>query len=226
MNRSAEQTAPLSPFTEPGFRRLAAARLLQVPPPAFTDTAHRVPHGASDYDLNPDLSHLIATEPPPKPAAVLVPIIARAPLTVLLTVRTEHLPSHAGQISFPGGKVDAADTTPVATALREAHEEIGLQPGAVEVLGALAPTSTIVTGYAVYPFVGLIDPGRAWTPSEAEVAEVLELGLDEVAAGYGRRRLVRRGVPIRTDTYEVAGQLIWGATARMVADLLARLDAA
>ena len=160
-------------------------------------------------------------------AAVLVPLfITGDRLNAVFTRRREDLRRHAGEVSFPGGRRDESDPDLLATALREAHEEIGLPPGAVEVLGALAPTSTIVTGYAVYPFVVLIDPGRAWTPSEAEVAEVLELGLDEVAAGYGRRRLVRRGVPIRTDTYEVAGQLIWGATARMVADLLARLDAA
>lgn len=157
-------------------------------------------------------------------AAVLVPLFETGdgPRAVF-TRRREDLRRHAGEVSFPGGRRDDDDASLQATALREAHEEIGLEPGAVEVIGALAPVSTFVTGYAVHPFVGLIEPGQAWTPSEAEVAEVLELGLDEVAAGYGRRRLVRRGVPIRTDTYAVAGQLIWGATARIVADLLSRL---
>lgn len=159
-------------------------------------------------------------------AAVLVPLYqtSEGPRAVF-TRRREDLRRHAGEVSFPGGRRDDGDPSLQATALREAHEEIGLEPGAVELIGALAPVSTFVTGYAVHPFVGLIEPGQAWTPSEAEVAEVLELGLDEVAAGYGRRRLVRRGVPIRTDTYEVAGQLIWGATARIVADLLSRLRA-
>jgi len=159
-------------------------------------------------------------------AAVLVPLYQTSdgPRAVF-TRRREDLRRHAGEVSFPGGRRDDGDPSLQATALREAHEEIGLAPGAVELIGALAPVSTFVTGYAVHPFVGLIEPGQAWTPSEAEVAEVLELGLDEVAAGYGRRRLVRRGVPIRTDTYEVAGQLIWGATARIVADLLSRLRA-
>lgn len=159
-------------------------------------------------------------------AAVLVPLFeTRDGPGAVFTRRREDLRRHAGEVSFPGGRRDDGDADLQATALREAHEEIGLEPGAVELIGALAPVSTFVTGYAVHPFVGLIAPGRAWTPSEAEVAEILELGLDEVAAGYGRRRLVRRGVPIRTDTYEVGGQLIWGATARIVADLLARLRA-
>jgi len=159
-------------------------------------------------------------------AAVLVPLYqAGDGPRAVFTRRREDLRRHAGEVSFPGGRRDDGDPSLQATALREAHEEIGLEPGAVELIGALAPVSTFVTGYAVHPFVGLIEPGHAWTPSEAEVAEVLELGLDEVAAGYGRRRLVRRGVPIRTDTYEVAGQLIWGATARIVADLLSRLRA-
>jgi len=160
-------------------------------------------------------------------AAVLVPLYAAGDgLGAVFTRRREDLRRHAGEVSFPGGRRDPSDRDLLATALREAQEEIGLPPDAVEVIGALAPTSTIVTGYAVYPFVGVIGPGRAWTPSEAEVAEVLELRLDDVAAGYGRRRLVRRGLPIRTDTYEVGGHVIWGATARMVADLLARLGAA
>jgi hypothetical protein len=77
----------------------------------------------------------------------------------------------------------------------------------------------------VYPFVGLIDPGRAWEPSAAEVTAVIELSLGALVAGYGRRRLVRRGIPIRTDTYVIGDHLIWGATARILADLIDRLDA-
>jgi 8-oxo-dGTP pyrophosphatase MutT (NUDIX family) len=157
-------------------------------------------------------------------AAVLVPLYVQAgDLHAVFTRRREDLRRHPGEISFPGGRYDEGETDLVATALREAEEEIGLPSEAVEVLGALQPTPTIATGYAVYPFVGMIDGGRTWTLSAREVAEVLELSLPDLLAGYGRRRLVRRGLPIRTDTYVVGDHLIWGATARILADLLDRI---
>ena len=146
-------------------------------------------------------------------------------LHAVFTRRRDDLRRHPGEISFPGGRQDEGDADLSATALREAHEEIGLAPDAVEVLGALQPTSTIATGYAVYPFVGLIEPGQEWTLSAREVAQVLELSLTDVRDGYDRRRLVRRGLPIRTDTYLVGEHLIWGATARILSDLLDRIGA-
>jgi 8-oxo-dGTP pyrophosphatase MutT (NUDIX family) len=158
-------------------------------------------------------------------AAVLVPLFMRdGSLHAVFTERRHDLPRHAGEISFPGGRRDPEDASLVLTALREAQEEIGLDPDAVEILGALQPTPTIATGYAIYPFVGVISPDQTWTLSEREVAAVIELSLSDVAAGYARRRLTRRGVVIRTDTYAVDGHVIWGATARIVADLLARID--
>jgi 8-oxo-dGTP pyrophosphatase MutT (NUDIX family) len=144
-------------------------------------------------------------------------------LHAVFTLRREDLRRHAGEISFPGGRRDEADASLWATALRESHEELGLPPEAVELIGALQPTPTFVTNYAIYPFVGLIEPGFAWVPQETEVGQVLELPLEAVRAGYARRRLVRRGIPFRTDTYEVEGHVIWGATARIVADLLERV---
>ncbi|HEY5429183.1 MAG TPA: CoA pyrophosphatase [Solirubrobacteraceae bacterium] len=157
-------------------------------------------------------------------AAVLVALyVDRGRLHAVFTKRRDDLRRHPGEISFPGGRRDDTDADLEATALREAEEEIGLPPAAVRVLGALQPTPTIVTGYAVYPFVGLIEPGMAWTLSAREVAAVLEVALDDVLAGYARRRLVRRGIPIRTDTYVVGDDLIWGATARILADLLHRI---
>jgi 8-oxo-dGTP pyrophosphatase MutT (NUDIX family) len=157
-------------------------------------------------------------------AAVLVALYLNGGrLHAVFTKRRENLRRHPGEISFPGGRRDEGDPDLRATALREAEEEIGLAPEAVHVLGALQPTPTIVTGYAIYPFVGLIEPGNVWRLSAREVAEVLELALDDLLAGYERRRLLRRGVPIRTDTYVVGDDLIWGATARILADLFDRL---
>jgi len=157
-------------------------------------------------------------------AGVLVPLyVDHGELHAVFTKRREDLRRHPGEISFPGGQSDEGETDLRVTAVREAEEEIRLPRQAVEIVGALQPTPTIATGYAVYPFVGLIAPGRTWTLSAREVAAVLELRLSELVAGYGRRRLVRRGLPIRTDTYLVGDNLIWGATARIVADLLERI---
>ena len=140
----------------------------------------------------------------------------------VFTKRHDDLKRHAGEISFPGGRRDDTDADLMETALREAEEEIGLSREHVDVIGALTPTPTFVTDYAIYPFVGLIDPGHEWEIQPREVDVVLELRLADVRDGYARRRLVRRGVPFRTDTYCVGDELIWGATARIVADLLER----
>jgi 8-oxo-dGTP pyrophosphatase MutT (NUDIX family) len=160
-------------------------------------------------------------------AAVLAPLYldAEGALHAVFTRRREDLRRHGGEISFPGGRVEPGDADLRATALREAHEEIGLPPGAVEVVGALQPTPTFVTNFSIYPFVGVMEAGFAWRIAQAEVADVLELPLAAVREGFGHRRLVRRGIPIRTATYEVEGHLIWGATARIVGDLLDRLGA-
>jgi 8-oxo-dGTP pyrophosphatase MutT (NUDIX family) len=158
-------------------------------------------------------------------AAVLVPLhMKRGVLHAVFTRRHHELPRHAGEISFPGGRRDAGDADLVATALRETHEEVGLPADSVQVIGALEPIPTVVTGYAIHPFVGIVPGNYRWTPSDREVAAVIDLPLPAVAAGYGRRRLVRRGAAIRTDTYVVDDHMIWGATARIVSDLLDRLD--
>jgi 8-oxo-dGTP pyrophosphatase MutT (NUDIX family) len=156
-------------------------------------------------------------------AAVLVPLhIKRGALHAVFTRRHHDLPRHAGEISFPGGRRDAEDADLVATALRETHEEVGLPPESVELIGALEPIPTVVTGYAIHPFVGIVPGNFRWTPCDGEVAAVIDLPLPVVAAGYERRRLVRRGAAIRTDTYVVDEHMIWGATARIVSDLLER----
>ena len=154
-------------------------------------------------------------------AAVLVALyLDHGLLHAVLTERRADLRRHAGEVSFPGGRRDETDPDLRFTALREAHEEIGLPPEAVDLVGALQPTPTIATGYAIYPFVGLIEPGQAWSLSPREVAELPLVALRD---GYARRRLLRRGVPIRTDTYVVDDKLIWGATARILADLFDRI---
>jgi 8-oxo-dGTP pyrophosphatase MutT (NUDIX family) len=159
-------------------------------------------------------------------AAVLVALyVAGGDLHAVFTRRRHDLRSHAGEISFPGGRRDADDENLQFTALREAEEEIGLPRDAVDVVGALPPTPTVATNYGVYPFVGLIEPGRVWTPSAWEVDEVLELRLTDLRAARSRRRLLHRGIPFRSDVYDVSEKaVIWGATARIVGDLLERID--
>jgi 8-oxo-dGTP pyrophosphatase MutT (NUDIX family) len=157
-----------------------------------------------------------------KDAAVLVPLY-RDPLTAVFTERRADLRRHAGEISFPGGRQDHPGEDLRSTALREAEEEIGLDPARVELVGALPPVGTFVTGYRIFPFVGLIEPGQAWRPQASEVEQVLEFSLEDLIRGHEMQRLIRKGVPIRTPTYTVDGHLVWGATARIVQSLLERL---
>src|SRR5690242_18342654 len=111
-------------------------------------------------------------------AAVLVPLYLDAgALHAVFTKRRDDLRRHAGEISFPGGRQDFPEEDLRTTALREAEEEIGLPPHAVELVGALPPTGTFVTSYKIHPFVGVIEPGQAWTPQPTEVEHVLELSL-------------------------------------------------
>jgi 8-oxo-dGTP pyrophosphatase MutT (NUDIX family) len=158
-------------------------------------------------------------------AAVLIPLyLDRGALHAVFTKRREDLSHHAGEISFPGGRQDFPEEDLRTTALREAHEEIGLNPDDVELVGALPPVGTFVTNYKIHPFVGVIKPGHAWTPQPTEVEVILELSVPQLREGYEMKRLVRKGVPFKTPTYTVDGNLIWGATGRIVEHLLARLD--
>ena len=158
-------------------------------------------------------------------SAVLVPLFCdpAGALHAVFTKRRDDLRRHAGEISFPGGRRDPGETLR-ETALREAHEEVGLPETEVDIVGALAPVGTFVTNYAIYPFVGFIEHGFEWVLHEREVAEVLELKLDDLVAGHSLKRLVRRGIAFKTDVYEVSGHMVWGATARILADLLKRVD--
>jgi 8-oxo-dGTP pyrophosphatase MutT (NUDIX family) len=174
-----------------------------------------------DYLLKPEEAAAMDA-PGTKDAAVLVPLHGD-PLTAVFTERRADLRRHAGEISFPGGRQDEPDEDLRTTALREAEEEIGLPASEVELVGALPPVGTFVTGYRIYPFVGRIPPGRVWTPQESEVAQVLEFSLRDLVAGHEMKRLLRKGVPVKTPTYTVDGHLIWGATGRIVESLLERL---
>ncbi len=159
-------------------------------------------------------------------AAVLVPLFLageRAEPHVVLTRRRADLRRHAGEISFPGGRRDEDDADLSVTALREAEEEIGLPRADVRLLGALPPTSTFATGYEIHPFVGEISGSLAWTLSAREVDAVLEPSLSSIQAGRTRTRLERRGSTFEIDAFEIDGDVIWGATARILENLFEHL---
>ncbi len=159
-------------------------------------------------------------------AAVLVPLVTHADgLAALFTRRTDHLTDHAGQISFPGGRVEAGDRDAVATALREAEEEIGLVAGRVEVVGCLDVMDTS-TGFLVTPVVGLVAPPVALSLDAFEVAEAFEVPLAFLLdPANWRREVVRRGARTReVDAFDYQGRTIWGATGRIVINLHEILD--
>lgn len=150
-------------------------------------------------------------------AAVLIPIFERSgePHAVF-TRRTDTVRRHKGEISFPGGVQDPGDEDLRATALREAEEEVGLDPSEVRVVGELDDIPTFVTGYVVTPFVGVVPEGYPWRAKAEEVAEVLEFALSTLVRVERREEWVRGGVTIPMYVYEVGEARIWGATARIV----------
>ena len=158
------------------------------------------------------------------PAAVLVPVVDRPDPTVILTVRPETMRRHAGQVAFPGGRIDPGDDGPVAAALREAEEEIGLPRDTVEIIG-LADTYRTVTGFEVTPVVGVVPPGLSLVPHPGEVADLFEAPLYYLLRPEHQqvRTAMWRG---RERTYyeiEYEGRRIWGATAAMIVNLSRRL---
>lgn len=170
--------------------------------------------------------HELDGRPPDQltPAAVLVPVTDRAQPGVILTRRTEHLRKHGGQVAFPGGRVDASDADAVAAALREADEEIGLPPAAVEVVGT-ADRYRTVTGFEVTPVVGVVPPDLPLIPHEGEVAAVFEVPLAFLLdrANHRAQQMEWRG--LRRDYWEMSwdDHRIWGATAAMIVNLARRL---
>ena len=158
------------------------------------------------------------------PAAVLVAVTDRPEPGVILTVRREHLRTHAGQVAFPGGRLDEGEDS-VSAALREAHEEILLDPAAVELIGALEPYRT-VTSYVVTPVLGVVPPNLPLTPHEHEVADWFEAPLDFLLdpANQQRRSALFQGAT--RHYYEIIwnDRRIWGATAAMIVNLSRRLQ--
>jgi 8-oxo-dGTP pyrophosphatase MutT (NUDIX family) len=221
-----DSTSAVEPFSEAGFR-LAAARALHASPPE-APPGDEAPGGAipapSDFDLNPDAVAWLNDHPAPRPAAVLVPVVMRAPLTVLLTQRTDSLSSHAGQIAFPGGKIEEDDRDPIAAALREAQEEIGLDPSFVEPLGYLDAYRT-GTGYRIYPVVALVRPGFELRLDAREVADAFEVPLSFLmdARNHQTHDRTLRGVKRRFYAMPFEEKYIWGATAGIMRNMHQRL---
>lgn len=161
-----------------------------------------------------------------KPAAVLIPLVLRPEgTTILLTERTSHLADHAGQISFPGGRLEPDDADAVAAALRETEEEIGLARAHVEVLGHFEDYGT-VTGYRVTPVIGFVRPPFDLTPDPHEVAEIFELPLEFILQPTNVQRLRETRGGVMRDVYEISyGKWrVWGFTARILVRLIAALD--
>ena len=160
-------------------------------------------------------------------AAVLVPIVDRPRPGVILTLRPDTMRKHAGQVSFPGGRVDPTDDGPIAAALREAEEEIGLSPDLVEVVGT-ADRYRTVTGFEVVPVIGIIPADLDFAPHPGEVAAIFEVPLDHLLdpARQQIRRVEWRGKPRSYYEIEWEDRRIWGATAAMIVNLSRRLDPA
>jgi 8-oxo-dGTP pyrophosphatase MutT (NUDIX family) len=167
-------------------------------------------------------------------AAVLVPLLPRPDgVHVLFTERSKELRAHGGQVSFPGGGIEPSDAGPREAALRESFEEVGLREEHVEIIGQLDDCPTFVSGFVIAPIVGVVDPlaftaaGRyPWTPSPAEIAALHELPLSEFLIPEKRRVEMREreGVPYELTWYTVGGTVIWGATARILRQLLEMAD--
>ncbi len=207
------------------FFERARERLRLDVPPALTDpNAKGIRRG--DLDLDPSLWERAGVSAT-RPAAVLVPIVDRAAPTVLLTQRTAELTSHAGQIAFPGGKIDPDDESPVAAALREAKEEVGLLPMLVEPIGYLDLYLTF-SGFRILPTVARVKPDFSLTLNPREVTEAFEVPLDFLMEPANYQRKTRDWKGIARDYYAIpfGKRYIWGITAGILRNLYERVYAA
>lgn len=199
------------------FKKRLIARFGDAPP---DEAASKHAHAArwSDFDLNPHAGHLRADVEKLREAAVLLPIIERPEeLTLLLTQRTWHLSSHAGQISLPGGRREPGDATPVDTALRETEEEVGIRREEVRVVGAMDGYETR-TGFLITPIIGLVRPAYTLNPDANEVDEVFEVPLPFLLDPQNHKKHSREYSGVRYHFHAMPYQdyYIWGATAAML----------
>ncbi len=207
----------MAPTTANEHHIIRALRKLPNPDSATTPSPRR-----SDYDLSPRVERCPTAL---TPAAVLVPLVAReSDWYVLLTQRTQHLKSHPGQISFPGGRLEAQDAGPVAAALRETREEIGLDGQHIRLAGLLDEYET-GTGFAVTPVVGFVSPGFTLTLQAFEVAEAFEVPLAFLLdkRNHQTRSRMHKGAKRRYYVFEYENRYIWGATAAMIMNLYERM---
>jgi 8-oxo-dGTP pyrophosphatase MutT (NUDIX family) len=208
-------------ITADEFFTRARARLTLDVPPGLNDASITPKRG--DHDVDPVMLK-IAEVRPIRPAAVLVPIVDHPEPTVLLTQRAQHLPNHAGQISFPGGKIEKSDADPLAAALRETEEEIGLDRGAVEPLGYLDLYMTTL-GYRIVPVVARITPGFALTLNAREVDATFEVPLAFLMDQANVQRHSRDWQGVTRHYYAITfgERYIWGVTAGILRNLHDRI---
>jgi 8-oxo-dGTP pyrophosphatase MutT (NUDIX family) len=210
------------PATESFFDRARARLNLDVPAALADPTA---PGARGDLDLNPE-TWIKAGVKATRPAAVLVPVIDRSEPTVLLTLRTADLTSHAGQVAFPGGKIDPGDATPVAAALRETREETGLAAKLIEPIGYLDLYLTF-SGFRILPTVARVKPDFTLTLNPSEVTETFEVPLKFLMTPANHYRKIRDWKGIQREYYEIPfeNRYIWGITAGILRNLYERIYA-
>ncbi len=206
-------------WTEQRFRT-TAAQALHSAPPIFPSREADLSQPQDDAEPDPAGQQKLGAIQVPRAAAVLIPVIMRAQLSILLTQRAAHLSNHAGQIAFPGGRIEESDAGPMAAALREAEEEVGLQPDVIEPLGYLDGCLT-GTGFHVVPLVALVKPNFSLKLDHGEVDEAFEVPLSFLMndANHQIRKRAWQGRMVSYYVMSYFERFIWGATAGMIRNM-------